>query len=232
MTSMRTKNTRCWMRFMLALRPLGYLAHLRARQESWRRRTRISASSCLSWMPQGTPDRGKAFQDVVYGDFGRNEIPDHVAVLKQLAAARRYMDMTRVGVFGGSFGGYFAIRAMLQAPDTFHVGVAVEPLTDLRQVSGSGLILLGPPDSNKEAYDFASNLRLAGNLKGHLLLIHGTSDVNAPLTATIQMINALITAGKPYDLVLLPDQDHAPSGPYAAYYVQAQKRYLVEHLRP
>ena len=181
---------------------------------------------------RGTPDRGKAFQDVVYGDFGRNEIPDHVAVLKQLAAARRYMDMTRVGVFGGSFGGYFAIRAMLQAPDTFHVGVAVEPLTDLRQVSGSGLILLGPPDSNMEAYDFASNLRLAGNLKGHLLLIHGTSDVNAPLTATIQMINALITAGKPYDLVLLPDQDHAPSGPYAAYYVQAQKRYLVEHLRP
>jgi dipeptidyl aminopeptidase/acylaminoacyl peptidase len=181
---------------------------------------------------RGTPDRGKAFQDVVYGDFGRNEIPDHVSVLKQLAAVRPYLDMSRVGVFGGSFGGYFAIRAMLQAPDTFHVGVAAEPLSDLRQVSGSGLILLGPPEKNKEAYDFASNLRIAGNLKGHLLLIHGTSDVNAPLTATIQMIDALIRAGKPYDLVLLPDQEHAPSGPYAAYYMQAQKRYLVQHLNP
>lgn len=181
---------------------------------------------------RGTPDRGKAFQDVVYGNFGRNEIPDHVAVLKQLAAARPYLDMSRVGIFGGSFGGYFAIRAMLQAPDEFHVGVAGEPLSDLRQVSGSGLMLLGPPESNKEAYDFASNLRIAGNLKGHLLLIHGTSDVNAPLTATIQMIDALIRTGKPYDLVLLPDQDHAPSGPSAAYYMQAQKRYLVEHLKP
>src|SRR5262249_55475627 len=105
-------------------------------------------------------------------------------------------------------------------------------LSDLRQVSGSGLILLGPPEKNKEAYDFASNLRIAGNLKEHLLLIHGTSDVNAPLTATIQMIDALIRAGKPYDLVLLPDQEHAPSGPYAAYYMQAQKRYLVQHLNP
>jgi dipeptidyl aminopeptidase/acylaminoacyl peptidase len=181
---------------------------------------------------RGTPDRGKAFQDVVYGAFGRNEIPDHVSVLKQLAAARPYLDMSRVGVFGGSFGGYFAIRAMLQAPDTFHVGVAGAPLSDLRQVSGTGLILLGPPEKNKEAYDFASNLRIAGNLKGHLLLIHGTSDVNAPLTATMQMIDALIKAGKPYDLVLLPDQDHVPSGPYAAYYMQAQKRYLVQHLNP
>ena len=181
---------------------------------------------------RGTPDRGKVFQDVVYGNLGRNEIPDHVAVLKQLAAARPYMDMSRVGVFGGSFGGYFAIRAMLLAPDTFRVGVAVEPLSDFRQVSGSGMMLLGPPENNKEAYDFASNLRIAGNLKGHLLLIHGTSDVNTPLTATIQMIDAFIRAGKPYDLVLLPDQDHAPSGPSATYYMRAQKRYLVEHLKP
>ncbi len=181
---------------------------------------------------RGTPDRGKAFQDVVFGNLGRNEIPDHVAVLKQLAAARPYMDMSRVGVFGGSFGGYFTIRAMLQAPDIFSVGVAAEPLTDFRQVSGSGVLLLGPPENNIAAYDFASNLRIAGNLKGHLLLIHGTSDVNAPLTATLQMIQALIEAGKPYDLVLLPGQDHMPSGQSAAYLMQAEKRYLVEHLKP
>jgi len=181
---------------------------------------------------RGTPDRGKAFQDVVYGNFGQNEIPDHVAVLKQLAAVRPYMDMSRVGVFGGSFGGYFTIRAMLQAPDVFRVGVAAAPLTDLRQVSGSGVLLLGPPESNKAAYDFASNLRMAGNLKGHLLLIHGTSDVNAPLTATIQMIEALTKAGKPYDLVLLPGQGHMPSGQSATYSRQAEKRYLIEHLKP
>jgi pimeloyl-ACP methyl ester carboxylesterase len=89
---------------------------------------------------------------------------------------------------------------------------------------------MGAPAENQNAYDFASNLRIAGNLRGHLLLIHGTSDVNAPLAAAIQMIDALVRAGKPYDLVLIPEQDHlVGSSPYG---MQAIKRYLVEHLRP
>jgi dipeptidyl aminopeptidase/acylaminoacyl peptidase len=168
----------------------------------------------------------------VYRNLGRNEIPDHVAVLKQLAAERPYMDMLRVGVFGGSLGGYFTIRAMLQAPEVFQVGVAIAPISDFRQVSGSPMLLLGSPEDNKNAYEFASNLRIAGNLKGHLLLIHGTSDVNVPFTATIQMIDALERAGKPYDLVVLPEQGHAPTGQAATYYQEALKRYLVEHLNP
>jgi dipeptidyl aminopeptidase/acylaminoacyl peptidase len=177
---------------------------------------------------RGTPDRGKEFQDVVFRNVGRNEIPDHVTVLKQLAKARPYMDMARVGVFGGSFGGYYTIRAMLQAPEVFQVGVALAPITDFRQAGVGALMLLGAPEDNKEAYEFASNLRMAGRLKGHLLLIHGTSDVNVPFAATMQMIDALERAGKPYDLVVLPDQGHVPT----AYYEEALKGYLVEHLNP
>jgi len=152
-------------------------------------------------------------------------------VLKQLAAARPYIDLNRAGVFGGSYGGYFTIRAMLQAPEVFRAGVAAAPLTDLRQVSGaSAVYFTGDAAQDKDALEFASNLRLAGNLKGHLLLIHGTSDVNAPLTATMQMIDALIGAGKPYDLILLPGQDHIPAGQAANYSLQQQRKYLVEHL--
>jgi dipeptidyl aminopeptidase/acylaminoacyl peptidase len=179
---------------------------------------------------RGTPDRGKAFQDVVYMNFGRNEIPDHVATLKQLAAARPFMDLSRVGVFGGSWGGYFAIRALLQAPDVFHVGVAMAPVTDLRQVNHD--LYMGRPEDNKEGYDFGSNLLLAGKLKGHLLLMHGTADLNAPFTATIQMIDALVEAGKPYDLIVLPEQTHRPEGRSVMYSMDAQKRYLVDHLKP
>ena len=80
---------------------------------------------------RGSTDRGKAFQDVVYGKFGQQEIPEHVAVLKQVASSRPYMDMSRVGVFGGSYGGYFTLRAMLTAPDVYHVGVAFAPVTVL-----------------------------------------------------------------------------------------------------
>ena len=177
---------------------------------------------------RGTPERGKAFQDVVYRNIGRYEIPDHVAVLKQLSAARPYIDMSRVGVFGGSFGGYFAVRALLQAPDIFQVGVAMAPINDLSK--GGYATWMGPPEENQEGYDFASNLRMAANLKGHLLLIHGTSDVNAPFAETIRMIDALERAGKPYDLVLLPEQGHAAQN--SIYSLQAVKRYLVEHLKP
>jgi dienelactone hydrolase len=182
---------------------------------------------------RGTPERGKEFQDVVYGNIGRNEIPDHVAVLKHLAATRTYIDLSRAGVFGASYGGYFAIRALLQAPEVFRAGVAVAPLSDLRQVSGSATIYFsGDAEKDKDALEFASNLRVAGNLKGHLLLIHGTSDVNAPVTATMQMIDAFIRAGKHYDLILVPDQDHIIGGQPGAYILQQQRKYLIEHLQP
>ncbi len=89
---------------------------------------------------------GRAVQGM---EARRNEILDHVAVLKQLAAARPYMDMLRVGVFGGSFGGYFTIRAMFQAPEVFHVGVAIAPISDFRQVSGSPMLLLGSQEDDR-----------------------------------------------------------------------------------
>jgi dipeptidyl aminopeptidase/acylaminoacyl peptidase len=67
---------------------------------------------------------------------------------------------------------------------------------------------MGLPQDNQVGYEFGTNTNLAGNLKGKLLFIHGTSDTNAPLSTTIRMIDALIKAGKPYDLLLLPGQTH------------------------
>ncbi len=174
---------------------------------------------------RGTPERGKAFQDVVYGNVGRNEIPDHVAALRQLAEARPYMDSSRVGVYGYSRGGYFATRALLLAPEIYHVGVATSAPVD------------GAPDEeylglNKEALEYASNLRLAGNLKGKLLLIHGTSDVNVPFSQTMKMVEALIRAGKPCDLVVLPEAHHDLSGTDERCELEAARRYFQEYLKP
>jgi dipeptidyl aminopeptidase/acylaminoacyl peptidase len=179
---------------------------------------------------RGTPNRGKAFQDVVYMNFGRNEIPDHVAVIKQLANENSYIDESRVGVFGGSFGGYFTLRAMLQAPDFFKVGVALSAATDLRLLSPGLESYLGDPVANKAAYDYASNLLLAKCLKGRLLIVHGTSDVNAPFSGCIQMIDALEKAGKAFDLILLPEQNHIPQGEAQSYYLLALKRYFEHNL--
>ncbi len=181
---------------------------------------------------RGTPQRGKEFQDVVYGNFGRYEIPDHVATLKQLAEERPYMELNRVGITGYSWGGYFTIRAMLLAPDVYHVGVAGAPAPDLYFAASPVEPYLGLRQENKEAYEYASNARLAGNLKGKLLLIHGTSD--ATFSETMKMVEALIRAGKPYDLLVMPEQGHISLrfGRSGTYWRDAIRRYFQEHLKP
>jgi dipeptidyl aminopeptidase/acylaminoacyl peptidase len=120
---------------------------------------------------------------------GHYEIADHLAVLKDLAKTRPFMDLDRVGVMGGSYSGYLSLRAMLQRPDDYHVGVAVAPITDLYSHGIGGT--LGPPEQNKEAYESGSNLGLAGNLKGKLLLMHGTYDRFVLFSHTLKMVDAL-----------------------------------------
>ncbi len=175
---------------------------------------------------RGTSERGKAFQDVVYGNIGRYEIPDHVAALKQLAEERPYMDLSRVGIKGESSGGYLAVRALLLTPDVYHVGVASAP-----PVGGSAWYI-GLPQNNKEAHDYASNLRLVGNLKGKMLLIHGTSDRVIPFSETMKLVEALIRANKPYDLIVLPEFRHLYGGTSEIYWREAIRRYFQEHLKP
>ena len=182
---------------------------------------------------RGTPERGKAFQDVVYGNFGRNEIPDHVAVLQQLAKERPYMDLDRFGIFGGSWGGYMTIRGMLLAPDVYKAGVAIYPVADLYDHRAGPIEpFMGVPQKNREGYEYGSSLRLADKLKGHLLLIHGTSDVNATFSATMKMVDALTRAGKPYDLMVLPEQTHRLEGQSRDYVLDAVRRYFELHLNP
>jgi len=185
---------------------------------------------------RGTPERGKEFQDVAYGNIGQNEIPDHVAVLKQLAEERSYMDLRRVGILGHSYGGYFALRAMMMAPDIYHVGISSAPVADLAETPANGIEpYLGLPQNNKEAYEYCANTRLAANLRGKLLLMIGTSDDDVRFASTMKMVEALTRAGKRYDLVVLPEQPHslAKMDPSAYRYWQERVReYFQEYLRP
>ena len=181
---------------------------------------------------RGTDGRGRDFFGRTgFEQLGRHEIPDHVATLKQLAETRPYMDLGRVGLFGGSHGGYMAIRGMLLAPDVYHFGVAWSPETDLA-AHWAMESRMGPIEKNKDAYTYASNLRLADQLKGKLLLIHGTSDVNVPFSNTMKMIDALNRAGKSYDLLVLPGQGHDVTEESFAHVQEAIRRYFQEHLKP
>jgi dienelactone hydrolase len=179
---------------------------------------------------RGTAGRGKVFQDVTYGRVGQDEIRDHAAVLKQLAAERSYLDLTRVGIHGISWGGYLTLRAMLLEPDVYQVGVATAPLVDLADAMTYTEHYMGLPQNNRKGYEEGSCLAIAKNLEGRLLLIHGTADHNAPFSETIKMIDALMKAKKPVDVLILPEQPHVPEGDGYAYWVRARHRYFREHL--
>jgi dipeptidyl aminopeptidase/acylaminoacyl peptidase len=178
---------------------------------------------------RGTPGRGKAFQDANYGRIGEIEIPDHVAAIRELARSRPYMDTTRAGIVGHSWGGYFALRGMLTAPDFFKVGYAGAPgdLTEAASINEPNMGLLA---TNKGGYDAGSNIGRASALRGRLKIMHGTSDVMAPLSTTMRMTQALIEANKTVDLLIMPGQPHGPQGAAGRYYREDVRRYMATHL--
>jgi len=178
---------------------------------------------------RGSPGRGKAFQDVNYGRIGQTEIPDHVAVLKQIAASRPYMDMQRVGIYGHSWGGYFALRGMLTAPDIFKAGYAGAPGA-LEEDSIVNEPYLGSPKTNPTGYRLGSNILAASNLRGALRIMHGTADISASLSSTMRMVDALIQADKHFELLIMPGQAHSPDGPAQRYYNDDVRMFFLRTL--
>ncbi len=178
---------------------------------------------------RGTPGRGKAFQDANYGRVGQIEIPDHVAALRQAAATRPYMDMERVGIHGHSWGGYFALRGMLTAPDFFRAGYAGAPGA-LEEEAVINEPNLGLPGDNPEGYRAGSNLLAAESLRGPLRIMHGTSDVSASLSTTMRMADALVRAGKHFELLLMPGEPHNPAGAAEKYYLDDVRLFFARTL--
>lgn len=166
---------------------------------------------------RGSAGRSKAFQDATYGRLGQTEIPDYVTGLRQVAADRPWMDMNRVGIFGHSWGGYFALRGMLTAPEMFKAGYAGAPGA-LEEEAGVIEPNMGLLSDNPDGYAAASNMALAGNLRGHLKIMHGTGDVSASLSTTMRMAKALVDADKQFELLLIPGMGHNSGGPDGFYY--------------
>ncbi len=181
---------------------------------------------------RGTIGRGKAFQDMCYGQVGQHEIPEHVHVLRQLLAAHPYMDPERVGIFGLSMGGYNTLRAMLTAPEIYKVGIATCAPPRLEDQAWAYIerFMGSLPQDQPAAYQKGSCFEMVGNLQGRLLLIHGTIDTNAPIAHTFQLMQAFIEAGKPVDMLIVPEQPHLFQGKSSQYWLDAIRRYFQEHL--
>jgi dipeptidyl-peptidase 4 len=174
---------------------------------------------CIDGM--GTPGRSKSFHDALYGDLADNTIPDQVAGIKELAAKYPWIDVDRVGIYGHSGGGAATAAAMLHAPDFFKVGVSESGNHDNRVYEDDWaekwIGLLKRNADGTTNYDSQANQNFAKNLKGHLLLMHGTMDDNVPANNTLLVVDALIQANKDFDLIMIPNAHHGyrAASPYA-----------------
>jgi len=182
----------------------------------------------------GTPLRSKKFEDAYYGNMGDNTLPDQVAGMKQLAQRYRWIDLDRAGIYGHSGGGDAAADAMFRYPDLFKVGVAESGNHDQRGYEGdwgeqyTGLLVRKPDGTSN--YDGQDNQSFAKNLKGHLLLVQGTLDDNVPLYLTLLVVDALISANKDFDLLMLPNNPHMYGGTAETYTTRRRWDYFVRYL--
>lgn len=181
----------------------------------------------------GTPFRSKAFLDNYYGFMGDNGLPDHITALQQLASTRRWMDLDRVGIYGHSGGGFASTDALLRFPDFYKVAVSSSGNHDNRSYHAAyaekyNNLLVRDTVKGTDNYAKSANFTLAGNLKGHLLLITGDMDDNVHPVNTLRLVDALIKANKSFDLLVMTDRNHGMGEPYV---VRRRWDYFVEHLR-
>lgn len=153
--------------------------------------------------------RGKHSLDSIYLKLGVTEVDDQAAGVKSLWD-RPYVDKTRVGIYGSSYGGYASALCLLRYPDVFHAACASSPVTDFRLYDSIYTErYLWLPQENKAGYEAGSCMTYADKLKGRLMLYFGTADNNVHPANAMQLIRALQRAGKSFDLQIGPDQGHA-----------------------
>ncbi|MEO6909967.1 MAG: DPP IV N-terminal domain-containing protein [Edaphobacter sp.] len=186
---------------------------------------------CIDGM--GTPSRTKAFHDFYYGNLGDDTIPDQIAGMKELASKYPFIDIDRAGIYGHSGGGNATVSAMFHFPDFFKVGIAESGNHDNREYEDdwaekwAGLEVKRADGTSN--YDSQANQNYAKNLKGHLLLAHGTMDNNVPMNNTLLVVDALIKANKDFDLLLIPNAAHS-YGEAAQYMTRRRWDYFVRYL--
>ncbi len=186
----------------------------------------------------GTPERGFEYRSYGRGNLRDYPIPDKKAVVRELAGRHPFIDIDRVGIFGGSSGGYCAATAMLTEPDFFKVGVAISGPHDGRimyniwheRYNGARMV---EKEDGSISWEVPSqtNIEIAGNLKGHLLIIHGSMDSVAYPAHSARLADALIRAGKRFDYFVFPGADHGYGKRHQWPYLQRLTAdYFAEYL--
>jgi dipeptidyl-peptidase-4 len=172
----------------------------------------LSARGFAVWKldNRGSSRRGHAFEAALNRHMGTVEVRDQADGVGFVAASWPEVDTGRVGITGGSYGGYMTLRCLTEAPATFHAGVSIAPVTGWDGYDTCYTErYMGTPANNSEGYRDSSVLSGAERLRGPLLVIHGMLDENVHFRHTARLTTALLGAGKPFELLPLPDERHS-----------------------
>ncbi|MCK9310820.1 MAG: S9 family peptidase [Bacteroidales bacterium] len=161
---------------------------------------------------RSTGGRGEAFRKSTWCNLGIFETEDQVATANYLKK-QSYVDGSRIGIWGWSYGGYISLMCMTDTSSVFKAGIAIGPVCDWRYYNTIYTErYMRTPKENKSGYDAGSPLLRAANLKGRLLLVHGMTDDNVRVNQSMDMTEALIQAGVQFDMQLYPTSNHSMIG--------------------
>ncbi|HCA07130.1 S9 family peptidase [Chryseobacterium sp.] len=180
---------------------------------------------------RGTGYKGTKFKKVTYMNLGKYEIEDQITAAKWFGN-QSYIDKSRIGMFGWSFGGYMTSLAMTKGADVFKAGIAVAPVTNWRYYDSVYTErFMRTPQENPDGYDKNSPTEYAKLLKGKFLLIHGTADDNVHFQNSMEFSEALIQNKKQFDFMAYPDKNHGIyGGQTRPQLYQKMTDFIVENL--
>lgn len=161
---------------------------------------------------RGTGFKGAAFKKCTQKELGKFEVEDQIDAAKVLGTYA-YVDKSRIGIFGWSFGGFMASNCLFKGADVFKMAIAVAPVTNWRFYDSIYTErYMQTPQENASGYDDNSPINHVSKLKGSFLLVHGTADDNVHVQNSMQMIEALVQANKQFDWAIYPDKNHGIYG--------------------
>ncbi len=180
---------------------------------------------------RGSKGRGHAYETPIYHKMGVTELADQKAALQQLIAMG-FVDPARVGVNGWSYGGFMTLNCMLNAADVFHAGIAGAPVTNFANYDSIYTErYMGLPADDADGYALTDLTKSASRLKGKLMLVHNIDDDNVLFQNTMQMMNALQSAGKQFEFMLYPQKSHGVGGPARRQMTEAMVAFFERELK-
>jgi dipeptidyl-peptidase-4 len=181
--------------------------------------------------PRGTMYRGADFKKSTYLNLGKLETEDIINVGKELQTYD-YVDASRIGIQGWSYGGFMASLAITKGADVFKTGIAVAPVTNWKYYDNIYTErFMRTPAENEEGYEENSPINFVSKLEGNYFLIHGSADDNVHYQNTMEMVNALVKANKQFDLFIYPDKNHGIYGGNTRNHLfNMLLNYTLEHL--